>query len=750
MTPGIRLRSRRICFDEVIGLALTRWTLWLVRRPSHGARQHAGVTDGCGGAARAAARRPARVRAVARRATPPPERTPVAPAEVDPVARVLVDVPLPHLDRPFDYAVPATMADDAPCPAPGSGCGSPARTSTASSSSGPRAPSTPAGSQPLRRGGQRRAGAHPRDRRRSRRRRRPVRRHAVRRAAAGRPAAPRDHREARPSSAATPSSTRPRRPGRCVGLPRAARPCSTALAAGAAAAGGVDGAARRGLGRRCWPKRSPRPRPRGRGALVVVPDHRDLDRLDAALTAPPRRRASTSCSRPTPGRPSATAAFLAVARGAGARRGRHPRRRVRAGARPRPGRDLGRRRRPARRAARAVPARPRGAAPARRSETGAPRCSAAHARSAEAEYLAPHRLGDARSPRAAGRACATRVAVSVAATATSSRATRGPRRARLPARCLRRAARGARRTGRCWCRSPRARLRRPAGLRPLPHAGPLRGLPRAARASRPATAPPSAAGAAPGAAAGPARVRRARAAGAGRSATRRTAEELGRAFPGVTVAQSSGGDQVLAERRRRAGLVVATPGAEPVAEGGYAAVLLLDTWLLLGRADLRAGEEALRRWANAAALVRPAPGGGRGGRRRRPGPPRRSRRWCAGTPAAARARELDERPGAPPARVAGGDGHRRRPTASSGAARARPARPAGRGAGPGAGRGPCRDRRRRRAGARAASSGCRARRGRRLCRRRCATSGASAPPASCRHLRVEVDPRVAGLTRAAA
>ena len=52
-------------------------------------------------------------------------------------------------------------------------------------------------------------------------------------------------------------------------------------------------------------------------------------------------------------------------------------------------------------------------------------------------------------------------------------------------------------------------------------------------------------------------------------------------------------------------VVVATPGAEPVAEGGYAAVVLLDTWLLLSRIDLRAGEEALRRWADAAALVRP-------------------------------------------------------------------------------------------------------------------------------------------------
>src|SRR4029079_18498257 len=49
---------------------------------------------------------------------------------------------------------------------------------------------------------------------------------------------------------------------------------------------------------------------------------------------------------------------------------------------------------------------------------------------------------------------------------------------------------------------------------------------------------------------------------------------------------------------------VATPGAEPVAAGGYGAALLLDGWALLSRADLRAAEEALRRWLNAAALVR--------------------------------------------------------------------------------------------------------------------------------------------------
>jgi primosomal protein N' (replication factor Y) len=90
----------------------------------------------------------------------------------------------------------------------------------------------------------------------------------------------------------------------------------------------------------------------------------------------------------------------------------------------------------------------------------------------------------------------------------------------------------------------------------------------------------------------------------------RTAEELGRAFPRVPV-RSSGAGAVLATVGSEPALVVATPGAEPVAEGGYAAALLLDGWALLGRPDLRAGEEALRRWTGAAALVRPAPDGGR-------------------------------------------------------------------------------------------------------------------------------------------
>ena len=83
-----------------------------------------------------------------------------------------------------------------------------------------------------------------------------------------------------------------------------------------------------------------------------------------------------------------------------------------------------------------------------------------------------------------------------------------------------------------------------------------------------------------------------------------TAEELGRSFP-RTLVRTSSGDRVLAEVDAQPAIVVATPGAEPVADGGYAAVVLLDTWLLLGGTDLRTDEEALRRWSNAAALVRP-------------------------------------------------------------------------------------------------------------------------------------------------
>src|SRR5262249_6798217 len=91
---------------------------------------------------------------------------------------------------------------------------------------------------------------------------------------------------------------------------------------------------------------------------------------------------------------------------------------------------------------------------------------------------------------------------------------------------------------------------------------------------------------------------------------RRTAEELSRAFPGVPV-RTSTGSNALAEVVASPAVVIATPGAERVTRGGYAAAFLLAGWALLGRASLLAGQEALRRWMNAAALVRSAPAGGK-------------------------------------------------------------------------------------------------------------------------------------------
>lgn len=90
----------------------------------------------------------------------------------------------------------------------------------------------------------------------------------------------------------------------------------------------------------------------------------------------------------------------------------------------------------------------------------------------------------------------------------------------------------------------------------------------------------------------------------------RTAEELGRAFPGVRVV-SSGADHVVARVDERPGLVVATAGAEPLPDGGYRAVVLLDGWRLLERATVDASVEAHRRWVTAAALAASMTPGGR-------------------------------------------------------------------------------------------------------------------------------------------
>lgn len=92
----------------------------------------------------------------------------------------------------------------------------------------------------------------------------------------------------------------------------------------------------------------------------------------------------------------------------------------------------------------------------------------------------------------------------------------------------------------------------------------------------------------------------------------RTAEEFGRAFPHVPVLLSGaradhGVVEAVDESPR---IVVATPGAEPTAAGGYRAGLLLDAAMGSGSAILGVNIAAMRRWVAAAALVQPAADGG--------------------------------------------------------------------------------------------------------------------------------------------
>lgn len=84
----------------------------------------------------------------------------------------------------------------------------------------------------------------------------------------------------------------------------------------------------------------------------------------------------------------------------------------------------------------------------------------------------------------------------------------------------------------------------------------------------------------------------------------RTAEEIGRAFPGVPVVSSHAGHMV-ARVPDEPRIVVATTGAEPACDPGYRAVLILDARALLQRPALDVTEDAARRWFTAARLAAP-------------------------------------------------------------------------------------------------------------------------------------------------
>ncbi len=90
---------------------------------------------------------------------------------------------------------------------------------------------------------------------------------------------------------------------------------------------------------------------------------------------------------------------------------------------------------------------------------------------------------------------------------------------------------------------------------------------------------------------------------AGTRGADRTAQELGRAFPNTPVVSSTS-DHPIDQVGEEPALVVSTPGVEPVARTGYAAALLLDGDTQLSREGLDVPRQVLARWFRASTLVR--------------------------------------------------------------------------------------------------------------------------------------------------
>ena len=521
-------------------------------------------------------------------AKPPPELA----AEL-PVARVLVDVPLAHLDRPFDYAVPESMAD-------GLQAGVRVKVRFAGKDvdgfvlertdhtdhTGPLAPGRRlVSAEPVltpQVAALTEAVAH---------------RYAGTRSDVLRLAVPPRHAttEKEPSTPAppqAPSVSSTAWAGHVHGESFVGRLGGTApVRAVLTAAPGSD-----------WPamlaQAAAATLAGGRGALIVVPDGRDVDRVDTALTEVLGEGQHVAL-RADAGPSRRYRDFLALSRGA---------RRVVVGTRAAafaPVHDLG-----------LVAiwddgddlhAEPRAPYPharevllLRAEAEGASAVIGAFGRTVEADYLL--RTGWAHEIAASRETVRSRVTVAIAG-ATDRAVERDPhaRQARLPTE-VRDTIRHALSVGPVLVQTPRSgyaaslaceRCRQPARCDtctgPLALTGP--------------TTPPACAWCGTEAPAWACSVCGHRGLRAPVVGEARTAEELGRAFTGIRVRTSSGG-AVVDRVSSQPSIVVATPGAEPVADGGYAAVCLLDTWLALARADLRVEEEALRRWLNAAALVR--------------------------------------------------------------------------------------------------------------------------------------------------
>jgi len=84
----------------------------------------------------------------------------------------------------------------------------------------------------------------------------------------------------------------------------------------------------------------------------------------------------------------------------------------------------------------------------------------------------------------------------------------------------------------------------------------------------------------------------------------RAAEEISRAFPNFPVVISAG-DVIKDRIDPKPSLVLATAGAQPQVEGGYAAVVILDGMRFFAHTDLRTQERARELFLETASLISP-------------------------------------------------------------------------------------------------------------------------------------------------
>lgn len=82
----------------------------------------------------------------------------------------------------------------------------------------------------------------------------------------------------------------------------------------------------------------------------------------------------------------------------------------------------------------------------------------------------------------------------------------------------------------------------------------------------------------------------------------RTLSDIGKSFPGVPLVRADGQHRVARVPNTPA-LVIATRGAEPLADHGYRAALLLDGAAMLSRESIGALEDSLQAWESAIALL---------------------------------------------------------------------------------------------------------------------------------------------------